>query len=137
MVEADVMDCIVAMPGQLFYSTKIPVSLWFISRNKKNGKGVEGRPLRDRSGEILFIDARKLGFMSDRTHGDLSDEDLARIADSYHNWRGDGTGTCEDIQGFCKSARLEEVRSHEHVLRPGRYVGAEEVEDDGDRSTRK
>ena len=132
MVEADVVDCIVAMPGQLFYSTQIPVSLWFVSRNKRNGKGVEGKPLRDRSGEILFIDARKLGFMSDRTHRDLSVDDLARITDTYHNWRGDGTGTYEDVQGFCKSAKLEEVRSHGHVLTPGRYVGAEGVEDDGE-----
>ncbi|AKS23474.1 N-6 DNA methylase [Leptospirillum sp. Group II 'CF-1'] len=113
MVEADVVDCIVTLPGQLFYSTQIPVSLWFVSRNKKNGKGVEGRPLRDRSGEILFIDARKLGFMADRTHRDLSDDDLARIAETYHNWRGDGTGTYEDVQGFCKSARLEsEIRKN-------------------------
>ncbi|MHB8370901.1 MAG: class I SAM-dependent DNA methyltransferase [Leptospirales bacterium] len=132
MVEANVVDCIVAMPGQLFYSTQIPVSLWFVSRNKKNGKGLEGKLLRDRSGEILFIDARKLGFMSDRTHRDLSDEDLTRIADAYHNWRGDGPGTYEDVQGFCKSAKLEEVRTHGHVLTPGRYVGAEEVEDDGE-----
>ena len=132
MVEADVVDCILAMPGQLFYSTQIPVSLWFVSRNKKNGKGLEGKPLRDRSGEILFIDARKLGFMADRTHRDLSDEDIARIADTYHNWRGDGNGTYEDVQGFCKSAKLEELRSHGHVLTPGRYVGAEEVEYDGE-----
>ena len=132
MVEADVVDCMVAMPGQLFYSTQIPVSLWFVSRNKKNGKGLEGKPLRDRSGEILFIDARKLGFMADRTHRNLSDEDIARITDTYHNWRGDGNGTYEDVQGFCKSAKLEEVRSHGHVLTPGRYVGAEEVEDDGE-----
>ena len=132
MVEADVVDCIVALPGQLFYSTQIPVSLWFVSRNKKNGKGLEGKPLRDRSGEILFIDARKLGFMADRTHRDLSDEEFARITDTYHNWRGDGNGTFEDVQGFCKSAKLEEVRSHGHVLTPGRYVGAEEVEDDGE-----
>ena len=132
MVEADVVDCIVSLPGQLFYSTQIPVSLWFVSRNKKNGKGLEGKPLRDRSGEILFIDARKLGFMADRTHRDLSDEDIAKIAGSYHNWRGDGLGTYKDVQGFCKSARLEEVRSHGHVLTPGRYVGAEEVEEDGE-----
>ena len=132
MVEADVVDCIVALPGQLFYSTQIPVSLWFVSRNKKNGKGLEGKPLRDRSGEILFIDARKLGFMADRTHRDLSDEDIAKIARTYHNWRGDGDGTYEDVAGFCKSAKLEEVRTHGHVLTPGRYVGAEEVEDDGE-----
>ena len=132
MVEADVVDCIVALPGQLFYSTQIPVSLWFVSRNKKNGKGLEGKPLRDRSGEILFIDARKLGFMADRTHRDLSDEDIAKIAGTYHNWRGDGNGTYEDVAGFCKSAKLEEVRAHGHVLTPGRYVGAEEAEDDGE-----
>lgn len=132
IVEADLVDCIVSMPGQLFYSTPIPVSLWFVSRNKKNGKGLEGHALRDRSGEILFIDARKLGFMADRTHRDLSDEDVAKIADTYHNWRGDGEGSYEDIPGFCKNAKLEEVRSHGHVLTPGRYVGAEEVEDDGE-----
>ena len=132
MVEGDVVDCIVALPGQLFYSTQIPVSLWFVSRNKRTGKGLEGKPLRDRSGEILFIDARKLGFMADRTHRDLSDEDIARIAGTYHNWRGDGSSTYEDVQGFCKSAKLEEVRTHGHVLTPGRYVGAEEVEDDGE-----
>ena len=132
MVEADLVDCIVSMPGQLFYSTQIPVSLWFVSRNKKNGKGLEGKPLRGRSGEILFIDARKLGFMADRTHRDLSDEDIARIAGTYHAWRGDGEGSYEDIPGFCKSGKLEEVRTHGHVLTPGRYVGAEEVEDDGE-----
>ena len=132
MVEADVVDCIVALPGQLFYSTQIPVSLWFVSRNKKNGKGLEGKPLRDRSGEILFIDARKLGFMADRTHRDLSDEDIAKVAGTYHNWRGDGSATYEDVAGFCKSAKLEEVRTHGHVLTPGRYVGAEEAEDDGE-----
>ena len=120
------------MPGQLFYSTQIPVSLWFVSRNKRNGKGQEGKPLRDRSGEILFIDVRKLGFMADRTHRDLSDEDIAKIAGVYHNFRGDGSGQYEDIPGFCKKSSLEEVRTHGHVLTPGRYVGAEEVEDDGE-----
>ena len=132
IVEADLVDCIVAMPGQLFYSTPIPVSLWFLSRNKKNGKGLEGRTLRDRSGEILFIDARKLGFMADRTHRSLSPEEVAKIADTYHNWRGDGPGSYEDVAGFSKSAPLDEVRSHGHVLTPGRYVGAEAVEDDGE-----
>ena len=132
IVEADLVDCIVSMPGQLFYSTQIPVSLWFVSRNKKNGKGQEGHALRDRSGEILFIDARKLGFMADRTHRDLSDEELAKIAGTYHNWRGDGNGQYGDIPGFCKKASLEKVRKHGHVLTPGRYVGVEEVEDDGE-----
>ncbi len=132
IVEVDLVDCIVSMPGQLFYSTPIPVSLWFVSHNKKNGKGQEGHALRDRSGEILFIDARKLGFMADRTHRDLSDEDIAKIAGTYHNFRGDGSGQYEDIPGFCKKSSLEEVRTHGHVLTPGRYVGAEEVEDDGE-----
>ena len=132
IIEADLVDCIVALPGQLFYSTPISVSLWFISRNKKNGKGLEGHTLRDRSGEFLFIDARKLGFMVDRTHRSFSDEDVSKIANTYHNWRGDQSEKYEDLPGFCKSATLEEVRTHSHVLTPGRYVGAEETEDDGE-----
>ena len=132
IIEADLVDCIVALPGQLFYSTPISVSLWFISRNKKNGKGLEGHTLRDRSGEFLFIDARKLGFMVDRTHRSFSDEYVSKIANTYHNWRGDQSEKYEDLPGFCKSATLEEVRTHSHVLTPGRYVGAEETEDDGE-----
>lgn len=93
---------------------------------------MEGRRLRDRSGETLFIDARKLGTMVDRVHRDLTEDDVGRIAGIYHDWRGDGMGTYEDVPGFCKSATLEEIREHHHVLTPGRYVGAEEVEDDGE-----
>ena len=93
IVEADLVDCIVAMPGQLFYSTQIPVSLWFLARNKANGRGLEGQPLRDRRGETLFIDARKLGYMEDRTRRNLSDEDIQRITGAYHAWRGDGAST--------------------------------------------
>ena len=127
IVEADLVDCMVAMPGQLFYSTQIPVCLWFIARNKNDGKR------RDRQGETLFIDARKLGTLVDRVHRELSDDDIAKIAQTYHAWRGDkGAGKYEDAAGFCKSATLEEIRSHGHVLTPGRYVGAEEVEDDGE-----
>lgn len=129
IIEADLVDCIVSMPGQLFLSTQIPVSLWFLSSNKKNGFGLEGQKLRDRSGEILFIDARQLGEMESRTHRILSDADIARIADTYHAWRGDGDGY-EDVPGFCKSASLEEVRQHSHVLTPGRYVGIEEAVED-------
>jgi type I restriction enzyme M protein len=125
MVEADVVDCMVALPGQLFYSTPIPACLWFLAKSKKNGG------LRDRRGEVLFIDARKLGHLVDRTRREFSDEDVARIADTYHAWRGDSdAGDYEDVPGFCRSATLEEIRGHGHVLTPGRYVGAEAAEDD-------
>ena len=127
LIEADLVDCMVALPGQLFYSTQIPACLWFLSRNRLNGK------YRDRRGEILFIDARKLGFMVDRTHRDFAPEDIARIARAYHAWRGEeDAGDYEDVPGFCKSASLEEVRKHGYVLTPGRYVGAEVQEDDGE-----
>jgi type I restriction enzyme M protein len=117
----------VAMPGQLFYSTQIPVCLWFIARKKDDGKR------RKRRGETLFIDARKLGVLVDRVHRELTDEDIAKIVSAYHSWRGDkGASKYEDVAGFCKSATLDEIRSHGHVLTPGRYVGAEEVEDDGE-----
>jgi type I restriction enzyme M protein len=117
----------VALPGQLFYSTQIPACLWFLARDRKNGR------FRDRRGHVLFIDARKLGRMVDRTHRDLADEDISRIAGTYHAWRGEqGVGEYADVPGFCRSAPLEEVRKHGHVLTPGRYVGAEAVEDDGE-----
>jgi type I restriction enzyme M protein len=125
LIEADLVDCMVALPGQLFYSTQIPACLWFLARDRKNGK------FRDRRGHVLFIDARKLGSMVDRTHRELTDEDVAGIAGTYHAWRGEkGAGEYEDFAGFCKSATLDEVRKHGHVLTPGRYVGAEEQEDD-------
>ncbi|MCL6559048.1 MAG: SAM-dependent methyltransferase, partial [Firmicutes bacterium] len=130
LIEADLVDCMVALPDKLFYSTQIPACLWFVARNKKNGTGLSGRPLRDRSGEVLFIDARKLGVMIDRVHRELIEEDIRAIADTYHNWRGDGDGKYENVPGFCKAATLEEIRKHGYVLTPGRYVGVEETEDE-------
>ena len=119
--EAGLVDCMVALPGQLFYSTQIPACLWFLARRRKRG------------GEILFIDARNLGRMVDRTHRELTDEDITRIASTYHTWRtGRNDNGYADIPGFCKSAPLDEVRRHGHALTPGRYVGAEPQEDDGE-----
>jgi type I restriction enzyme M protein len=132
IVEADLVDCMVALPGQLFYSTQIPVCLWFLSRDKKNGLAGRGKKMRNRQQQTLFIDARKLGAMVDRVHRELTEEDITRIADAYHRWRGDGPGTYEDVQGFCRSVPTDEIRAHQYVLTPGRYVGAEEVEDDSE-----
>lgn len=127
LIEADLVDCMVALPGQLFYSTQIPVCLWFLTRSKNDGKK------RDRRRETLFIDARKLGTLIDRVHRELTDADMEKIVSTYHAWRGDDAAkTYEDVAGFCKSATTEEIASHGHVLTPGRYVGAEEVEDDGE-----
>ena len=128
IIETDLVDCMVAMPGQLFYSTQIPVCLWFIAREKKNGR------FRDRHGQTLFIDARKLGTMIDRVHRELTDQDIRKIADTYHAWRGDKDCAVkyEDVPGFCKSATLVDIRQHNHILTPGRYVGAAEVENDGE-----
>lgn len=127
LIEADLVDCMVALPGQLFYSTQIPVCLWFLAKNKKDGKR------RDRRKQTLFIDARKLGTLIDRVHRELTDADLDKITGTYHAWRGDkGAGKYADIAGFCKSTTTDEITAHGHVLTPGRYVGAEEVEDDGE-----
>ncbi len=127
MIEADLVDCMVALPGQLFYSTQIPVCLWFLTRNKDDGKR------RDRRKQTLFMDARKLGFLVDRVHRDFSDAEMSRIVSTYHSWRGDkGSGVYEDVAGFCKSATVAEIAAHGHVLTPGRYVGSEEVEDEGE-----
>ena len=127
IVEADLVDCMVAMPGQLFYSTQIAVCLWFIAKNKNDGKR------RDRRKQTLNIDARKLGTLIDRVHRELTDADIAKIVGTYHAWRGDkGAGKYADVAGFAKSATAAEIAAHGHVLSPGRYVGAEEVEDDSE-----
>jgi len=129
IVEGDLVDCMIALPGQLFYTTQIPVCLWFLTQSKKAD---QKRDFRNRAGETLFIDARKIGTLVDRTHRELSDKDIAEIAKTYHAWRGEGKdGTYEDKLGFCKSATLDDIRAHHHVLTPGRYVGAEKIEDDG------
>lgn len=124
LINADLVECIVTLPGQLFYSTPIPVSLWFVTRNK-SAKGQ-----RNRTGEILFIDARKLGFMADRTHKELSVEDIKKVSDTFHSWRGTNENVYLDVSGFCRSVSMEEVRKHEYILTPGRYVGVEEVLED-------
>ena len=127
MIETDLVDCMVALPGGLFYSTGIPACLWFVSRKKANGN------FRVRIGETLFIDARKMGTMVDRVHRTLTREDIEKIGGTYHAWRGEeGADEYEDVAGFCKSATTEEIRKHDHILTPGRYVGIEEVEDDGE-----
>jgi type I restriction enzyme M protein len=127
IVEADLVDCMIALPGQLFYSTQIPVCLWFLTRDKRNNR------FRDRRGEVLFLDARKLGRMIDRTQREMADYDISRLAGTYHAWRGDkGARKYEDVPGFCKSANLEAIRTCQYMLTPGRYVGAEEIEDEAE-----
>jgi type I restriction-modification system DNA methylase subunit len=138
IIEADLVDCMIALPGQLFYSTQIPACLWFLARDKKGSRlpRAGDRPgvrVRDRHGEVLFIDARKMGRMVDRTHRELTEEEIQKIARTYHLWRGEkAAGEYEDVPGFCKSATLQEIRKHGHVLTPGRYVGAPPQEDDGE-----
>ncbi len=123
LVEEDLVDCIVAMPDKLFFNTGIPVALWFVSKDR------HGNGHRRRVGEVLFIDARKLGAMVTRRIRELSDTDIAQIADTYHAWRNH-SGGYEDMPGFAKAASLDEIKHHDFVLTPGRYVGTEEAEAD-------
>jgi type I restriction enzyme M protein len=126
IIEADLVECMVALPGQLFTNTQIPACIWFLTRNKESYNGS-----RERKGEVLFIDARDLGYMKDRVLRDFDyEKDILRVADTFHAWKkGEGY---EDEPGFCKSVTLDEIHKHGHVLTPGRYVGAVAQEDDGE-----
>ncbi|CAA0123054.1 putative type I restriction enzymeP M protein [BD1-7 clade bacterium] len=143
LIEEDLVECMVALPGQLFTNTQIPACIWFLTKNKGERVSSTGRKLRDRKGEVLFIDARNLGYMKDRVLRDFTQEDLNQVTNTFHNWqcnpplpegdgRGEGETTYQDIPGFCKSAKLEELQKHDYVLTPGRYVGAAAEEDDGE-----
>lgn len=127
IIEADLVDCMVALPNQLFYNTMVPACLWFVSRDKKNHK------FKDRREHVLLIDARKLGTMVDRRHKELTDADIRKISNTYRTWRGGiKDKKYQDIPGFCKSASLEEIRKHGWILTPGGYVGAKEEEEGDD-----
>jgi type I restriction enzyme M protein len=149
IIEADLVDCMIALPGQLFYSTQIPACLWFLARDKSGktpssrlpGEGGGKGRFCDRRGQILFINASKLGRMVDRTHRELTDAEVSRISGMYHLWRGEksvppehveGRTEYADIPGFCKAVTIKDIRKHGHVLTPVRYVGAEAQEDDGE-----
>ena len=125
LVEARLIDCIVNLPAKLFLNTQIPASLWFVSRNRENGK------FRNRKDEILFIDARNMGYLINRRTRDLSPDDIQKISGTYHNWRNPD-GDYEDVKGFCNSAFIKRVKELDYVLTPGRYVGLPDDEDDFD-----
>lgn len=131
LLENDLVECMVALPGQLFTNTQIPACIWFLTKNKTNGtKTPDGEGKGDRTGKVLFIDAREKGYMKDRVLRDFKPEEIKEIAQTLTNWQK-GSKEYEDIPGYCKSATLEEIRKNDHVLTPGRYVGAPETEDDG------
>ena len=142
LIENDLVECMAALPGQLFTNTQIPACIWFLTKNKKQRTSASGKKLRDRSGEILFIDARKLGYMKDRVLRDFTQDDLNKVTELFHNWQtttpviaseaNQSPEQYQDEAGFCKSVELEELKKHDYVLTPGRYVGAEAEEDDGE-----
>ena len=133
LIEADLVDCMVALPGQLFFTTQIPVCLWFLARNKSGGTSSKSPKYRDRRGETLFIDARKMGVLVDRIHRELTGEEIKKVSDCYHAWKSKAANPAyADEPGFCKSVKLEEIQTYGYVLTPGRYVGAADVEDDGE-----
>jgi type I restriction enzyme M protein len=135
LIENDLVECMVALPGQLFTNTQIPACIWFLTKNKGERTASSGRKLRARAGELLFIDARNLGYMKDRVLRDFTEDDLSQVSEVYHNWQ---TGeNYEDEAGFVKSAKLEDLQKHDNVLTPGRYVGTPEKEDDGELFTEK
>lgn len=126
LIKAGLVDCIVALPDKLFYTTQIPASLWFVARDRYDHK------FRNRNDEVLFIDARKMGTMTDRRHRELNEEELKQITDTYHNWRKKN-GEYEDVKGFCKVTKIEEVEKNDYVLTPGRYVGTDFVMEDDEK----
>ncbi|MEJ1374759.1 MAG: type I restriction-modification system subunit M [Candidatus Sedimenticola sp. (ex Thyasira tokunagai)] len=143
LIDNDLVECMVALPGQLFTNTQIPACIWFLTKNKGERTAASGRKLRDRKGQVLFIDARNLGYMKDRVLRDFTQEDLNQVTEPLHNWqsypplpegegRGEGVDAYQDLPGFCKSAELGELQKHDYVLTPGRYVGAAAEEDDGE-----
>ena len=129
LIEADLVECMVALPGNLFTNTTIEACIWFLTKNKAKRSRPGTAALRDRRGETLFIYARKLGFMKDRVLRDFTRKDIETIAGTFRDWR---TGSYEDVAGFCKSATLQEIGLHANILTPGRFVGSEDVEDDGE-----
>lgn len=133
LVESDLVECIVALPDKLFFTTGIPVCLWFLTKDKSEASVKSERQQRNRSGEVLFIDARNLGTMVSRKVRELSEADITRIADAYNAWRGEPeTEPYEDRAGFCASVKLDSIRENDYVLTPGRYVGSEDQLDDGE-----
>ena len=123
IVEANLVDCMVALPDKLFYGTGVPACLWFIARDRSGSATKGGQSLRDRRNEVLFVDARKMGDMVTRKHRELTDDEINLISDTYHQWRLSETGEYENVPGFCASTKIEEIKEHDFVLTPGRYVG--------------